>query len=415
MMNLVYLLIGVAIGSGAAALVAFYMLRSQRRLNEAELEKQAEIAAAKLQNAQDLLSSQKEQFEQQLRLSQETLKATAAKETNERLTQLKEEHEAQMRALKEANREQMEHVVGPLQKELDEFRKLVLTNKSEHDKSTAELKTTIELMYAHDKERDKTTQALADALKSKGKVQGDWGEMVLANILRDSGLREGEEFFVQANVRDDEGHNFRPDVLVKIADGTSVIIDSKVSLTAYTNYCGAEDEKARQLALKENYDSIWKHVEELADKKYPTLVSETVPVSLMFVPNEGAYIEAMNYNRDLGSNAFKKNVIIVNPTNLMMVLFLIRRTWQNTRQEKTNRAILDAATGIYEKYATFAEEYVKLGNQLNTARATYETALGQLKEGRGNLSGRIEKLQKLGATPSKAIPAAVEAVTQEDL
>lgn len=424
-MDILYFSIGLVLGIVIAGGVSLVLLRSRQKAHEAALTAQQEVAARDLQrvqelsaiqvkNAQDLLAAQKEQFqhdaetqkeqfEAQLKVSQETLRATIAKETAERVSQMKEEHEAQMRALKESNREQMEHVVGPLQKELDAFRQLVNTNKTEHDKSTTELKTAIEFMYSKDKERDKTTKALADALKNRGKVQGDWGEIVLANILRDSGLREGEEFFIQANVKDDAGHNFRPDVLVKVSDGTSVIIDSKVSLTAYTNYCGAEDEKEQQAAIKENYDSLWRHVEELAAKKYPTLVSETVPVSLMFVPNEGAYILAMNYNRDLGSNAFKKNVIIVNPTNLMMVLFLIRRTWQNTRQEKTNRAILDAATGIYEKYATFAEEYVKLGNQLNTARATYETGLGQLKDGRGNLSGRIENLRKLGATPAKAI------------
>jgi len=319
-------------------------------------------------------------------------------------SQFEKELESRSEALKKANTEQMERVVGPLQKELEGLRTLVTTSKESQDKNLISLEAGIKAVFEHDKERDKTTQSLAEALKNRGKVQGDWGEQVLENILRDSGLREGEEYFTQENIRDNEGNNLRPDVVVKAADGSRIVLDSKVSLTAYTDYVGAESEEKRQEAIRANHDSIWKHVEELANKKYTTLVSGSVPQVLMFVPNEGAYILAMNKDPQLGTKAYRKGVLIVNPTNLMVVLKLILITWQNTRQEKTNRNIIEAATGIYEKYVTFTEEYIKLGDQLGTIQRTYDKSLGQLKEGKGNLSSRMEKLLKMGISSSKQIP-----------
>ena len=137
-----------------------------------------------------------------------------------------------------------------------------------------------------------------------------------------------------------------------------------------------------------------------------------MPIVLMFVPNEGSYILAMNKDPQLGSKAFKKNILIINPTNLMVVLKLMFLTWQNTRQEKNNRAILDAAAKIYEKYSTFAEGYVTLGNQLNTARNTYEKGLGQLRDGKANLSKQLQDLLRYGVNASKQIPEAVKSLEE---
>jgi DNA recombination protein RmuC len=245
-------------------------------------------------------------------------------------------------------------------------------------------------------------------------VQGDWGEQVLTNILQDSGLRQGEEYFVQDNVKNEEGKNLRPDVIVKGADGTRIIIDSKVSLTAYTDYVGAENDEQRKTAIKANHESIWKHVEELSKKNYAKLVENAVPIVLMFVPNEGSYILAMNHDPHLGAKAYQKGVLIINPTNLMVVLQLIFLTWQNTRQEKHYEAIRKAAAGIYEKYSTFAEGYVTLGNQINILRNTYEKGVGQLREGRGNLSSRMEALLQYGVTTNKRLPAEMTPILGEE-
>lgn len=414
---LIPFLIGLLLGAGAAAVVAVMIVRNEKQQNHVlqnnilslreekdTLTRREATLAAHLNNAEQTIAHIKEQhkqdkteqqhaFQTELALARESMRAQFEKEMKERTEQLKK-----------ANTENMQQVVDPLKRELDLLRELVAKSKESSDKNTASLAQSIRTIIKHDQARDKTTQTLANALKNRGKVQGDWGEQVLTNILHDSGLREGEEYFVQDNVKDEEGKNLRPDVIVKGADGTRIIIDSKVSLTAYSDYVGAEDDEQRKAAIKANHESIWKHVEELAKKNYAKLVDNAVPIVLMFVPNEGSYILAMNHDASLGSKAYQKGVLIINPTNLMVVLRLIFLTWQNTRQEKNYEAIRKAAAGIYEKYTSFAESYVALGRQIDTARNTYEKGVGQLREGRGNLSSRLESLLQYGVTTTKHLP-----------
>jgi len=415
----IFLSIGIGLFVGVCAIIAAYIivrrekhhiqqLQIDNQTLQAEKEKvirQEAATAANLINAQQALQEEKERsikeaeerkrvFQTELNLARESMRA-----------QFETEMLARTEQLKQTNSEHMQQVVEPLKRELDLLRELVAKSKESSDKNTASLEQSIKAVFEHDKERDKTTKTLANALKNRGKVQGDWGEQVLTNILRDSGLREGEEYFIQDNIKNEEGKNLRPDIIVKGADGTRIIIDSKVSLTAYTDYVGADDEDQRKAAIKANYDSIWKHVEELSKKKYAQLVENAVPIVLMFIPNEGSYILAMNHDPNLGTKAYQKGVLIINPTNLMVVLQLIFLTWQNTRQEKHYEAIRKAAAGIYEKYTTFAEGYVIMGNQINTLRNTYEKGIGQLREGRGNLSSRLESLLQYGVTTTKRLPA----------
>ena len=364
----------------------------------------------KLQGVQQLLQLTQQQAKKEEEARQERF-ATELKLAREQMrSQFEKELEVRSEAFKKQNTEQMAQVVGPLQKELESLRTLVNDSKAEQTKNTSALEASIKAVFEHDKERDKTTQSLADALKNRGKVQGDWGEQVLENILADSGLREGIEYKKQVNVKGEDGNNERPDVVVYAADGTNIIIDSKVSLTAYTDYVGAEDDEERKAALKANYDSIWPHVCELSDKQYFKKVDKAMPIVLMFVPNEGSYILAMNKDPQLGTKAYKKGVLIINPTNLMVVLRLMFLTWQNTRQEKNNRDILQAASKIYEKYSTFAEGYVALGNQLRTVNNSYEEGVKRLTEGRGNLSKQLQDLLKYGVTTTKRIPDELKSI-----
>lgn len=424
---LIYIIIGIIIGGSIATIVAVLAVRGEKQQNklliseiqslrekhEQSIRKESTTAAqlaatmqileqTKNQAIKDAQAQQKT-FQDELTIARESMRAQFEKEMLNRAEQLKK-----------ANTENMQQVVEPLKRELDLLREVVNKSKESSDKNTASLAQSIKNIIEHDLQRDKTTQTLADALKNRGKVQGDWGEQVLTNILRDSGLREGEEYFVQDNVKDGEGNNLRPDVIVNGADGSRVIIDSKVSLTAYADYVGAEDDHQRKVAIKANYDSIWKHVEELSKKNYDRVVEKAVPIVLMFVPNEGSYILAMNYDSSLGSKAYQKGILIINPTNLMVVLRLIFLTWQNTRQEKNYEAIRKAAVGIYEKYTTFAESYVALGRQIETARNTYEKGVGQLREGRGNLSSRLESLLQYGVTTSKSLPTEMTPILGEE-
>ena len=411
------IIVGIILGAGGAIVAAVAIIRrekSQRmqlaeellslRQEKDQLTRSEATIAARLANAEQTLQATKELHEQNAEAQRKVFQTELQLAREGMRAQFEKEMQARTEQLKKANTENMQQVVDPLKRELDLLRELVAKSKESSDKNTASLAQSIRTIIEHDQARDKTTQTLANALKNRGKVQGDWGEQVLTNILHDSGLREGEEYFVQDNVKDEEGKNLRPDVIVKGADGTRIIIDSKVSLTAYSDYVGAEDDEQRKAAIKANHESIWKHVEELAKKNYAKLVDNAVPIVLMFVPNEGSYILAMNHDASLGSKAYQKGVLIINPTNLMVVLRLIFLTWQNTRQEKNYEAIRKAAAGIYEKYTSFAESYVTLGRQIDTARNTYEKGVGQLREGRGNLSSRLESLLQYGVTTTKHLP-----------
>ncbi|MBQ0049630.1 MAG: DNA recombination protein RmuC [Bacteroidales bacterium] len=385
-----------------------YAIKNQRQEADQRLAMQQANHEQRLadirQHAEREAAANSQQRQAEMQLMREEMRRQFEQEMLQRTTQLKAEAQERMEQLRQTNSQQMEQIVGPLRSELERLRQLVDQSKTEQTKQTTALEASIRAVFEHDKARDKTTENLANALRNRGKVQGDWGEQVLENILRDSGLREGEEFVRQPNIKTKGGANERPDILVYGADGSSIIIDSKVSLTAYTDYVGAENEEERQLASRNNYDSIWRHVCELSDKNYPNDVKHAMPIVLMFVPNEGSYILAMNRDPQLGTKAYQRGVLIINPTNLMVVLRLMFLTWQNTRQEKNNKEILHAAARIYEKYATFAEGYATLGNQLNTARLTYEKGLNQLRDGRGNLSRQLQDLLRFGVTPNKTLP-----------
>lgn len=356
-----------AVGALVGALVAHKMGRSVHADREA------------LFNAE--LSAMKSQFE-----------AVSARLLKERSEEFKDE-----------NREHMETFTKPLMKELDNMREMLGRAKEGNDKNIAELNGAIKTMVEQSRKLGIDAENLADALKNRGKVQGDWGEVVLANILSDSGLRENLEYFTQKSYTDENGRELRPDVVVKCSDGSNVIVDSKVSLTAYTDYVSAENDEAREAACKENLASIVKHVDELANKNYPKVVPHAVPYVLMFVPNEGSYILAVNKDPAIAQKAYRKGVLIINPTNLMLALNLILLTWQNTRQEENCVNIMKTAEGLYEKFCGFTDNFVKVGRQLNVAQTTYADALAQLKDGKGNILSRFETMKQLGITSTKTV------------
>ena len=422
---IIYSLIALLLGAGITAIAAYAVIRQEKQHNQQlqadlhKLQQQKELlmrqeatTAAQLLHAEQALNDAKEQAQKELEKQKSMFQTELELARESMRTHFQQEMNTRTEQFKQTNTEHMMQIVAPLKRELDLLRELTAQSKESSDKNTASLAQSIKNIIEHDQQRDKTTQTLANALKNRGKVQGDWGEQVLTNILRDSGLREGQEFFVQDNVKDEEGKNLRPDVVVHAADGSRIIIDSKVSLTAYSDYVGAEDDEQRKTAIKANYESIWKHVDELSKKNYNRLVDNAVPIVLMFVPNEGSYILAMNHDPSLGSKAYQKGVLIINPTNLMVVLRLILLTWQNTRQEKNYEAIRKAAAGIYEKYAVFAENYLTLGRQIDTIRTTYDKGVGQLREGRGNLSSRLESLLQYGVTTTKSLPEDIQPILQ---
>jgi len=303
--------------------------------------------------------------------------------------------------LGKANADSMGKLLNPITMEIENVRKLMGETRSANEKTTSSLEGKLQEMIRQTAQISQDANNLADALKNRGKVHGDWGEHVLEDILLGSGLRAGEEYVCQESFKGEHGNDLRPDVVVNCADGKRIIIDSKVSLTAYTDALGAETEEERDEAIRRNYDSVKKHVRELADKQYPKYVANSLNDVLMFVPNEGAYVMAMNYDHSLAQDAFRVGVIIVNPTNLMLTLHLVSQTWQQTRQEDNCRKIIEAANGMYDKVIGLVDTCTTMGNQLATVSKTYDTAMKQLSEGTGNVLRRVEGLKELGVTSTK--------------
>ena len=321
--------------------------------------------------------------------------------------------EKQSERLKDKNTEQIDTILTPLREQLRTMHDAIEKNKESRTRDASALREAMQLFAQKSERQDEITRNLTEALKNKGKVQGDWGEQVLEQILQASGLRAGQDYEVQENVKDEEGNNLRPDVVVHCPDGTSVIIDSKVSLTAYADYIGATSDEEREAAAKENLVSVNRHITELANKSYRKLVKDAAPTVLMFIPNEGSYILAFEKDNGIGLKAYNKGVVLINPTNLMLALHLIDQMWKNEDRDRNVQEILKNAAGIYDKFVTFAETFERMGAQLTTVQRSYDTAIGQLRDGKGNIIHRLEELTKRGVAASKKIPAEFVQINNE--
>lgn len=313
--------------------------------------------------------------------------------------------------LKRTNAEQIAGIVVPVKEEMDKVKKAVQEVGTSNAAQKASVEKAIEGLAAQTLRMDQKTTELTNALKDKGKVQGDWGEQLLESILEESGLRRGHEYETQSNVKDEEGNNLRPDVIIHCPGGKNIIIDSKVSLTAYINYIGAQSEEETRRHEKDNLASVRRHIDELAAKKYDKFVKNTISHVLMFIPNEGSYILSLRTDPQLGQYAFKKGILLINPTNLMMSLQLIYNLWQSEKQSKNIEAIIKQSSELYDKFVTFIDTFSKVDDALKTAQRNCDMAFGQLSTGRGNIVRRLEGLKQLGVTPKKNIP---EKLTEAD-
>ena len=259
---------------------------------------------------------------------------------------------------------------------------------------------------------------LTHALRGDSKIQGDWGEMILESILEKSGLEKDREYFIQETLRDEEGHTIqgsdgrkmRPDVIIRYPGGENhqMVIDSKVSLTAYVNYVNAEDADEARLALKQHLVSVKKHIDELAGKSYQDYVGKGDHV-MMFIPNEAAYLAAMQADHALWQYAYEKKVLLLSPTNLIAALKLVADLWQRDKQTRNAIDIAEEGGKLYDKFAGFVEDMEKIGKSLNTTAMAYTDAMKKLKTGNGNLIGRVEKLKVMGVKAKKNLPAVNEA------
>ncbi len=323
---------------------------------------------------------------------------------------------------KAQNEERLNQILDPLKANLDDFRKTVAETYNNEARERFSLSERIRELVDLNQSISKEARELADALRGNSKVQGDWGEMVLESILEKSGLQKGEEYFIQATtdeggntLRNEEGRNLRPDVVVKYPDGRCVIIDSKVSLTAFVDYVNADDEETKKRAAIRHIRSVKSHIDELARKSYQDYVGEAkLDFVMMFIPNEPAYIAAMRLDPTLWQNAYDSKVLIVSPTHLVSGLRLIAQLWSRDRYTKNAIKIAEEAGKMYDKFADFTADMERIEKAINSTQKAYSDAMTKLSSGKGNLVARAQKMQALGVKASKQLASSTLSAADED-
>ena len=378
---------------------------------------------AQMENERLYAAKLRAESDQQWAQKLENLKQEMQRMNIEQQRVAAEQLAAKQSALQENNRLQMDELLKPIKEQFADFKKSVEESKTQNEVNKKELQNTFEAtMKLFQQEQQQAVSSLKEqtskigsdaanltkALKGDSKMQGDWGEMVLETILENSGLRKDEEFFIQENTKDENGRNFRPDVIVRFPEGRSVVIDSKVSLTAYTDALAAGNDEERERLMKAHALSVRKHIDELAEKDYSKLVDDAIGFVLMFIPNETSYIAAMKQQPDLSRYAYQKKIIIISPSNLLMALQLAYNLWQYDRQNKNVEKIVKTAADLYDKVATFEDTFLGIGDLITRLSGTFDKARKQLYDGSGNVMRRVESLKGLGVTPKKQIKSLEE-------
>lgn len=309
------------------------------------------------------------------------------------------------RSLSRDTAEQMQSLLSPLRQQIATFNSSIDEKLSREASERGALREKIEELHKLNITLGKEAKQLTEALKGQSKIQGDWGEMILSRLLEQAGFTEGREFDVQKNIKDDNGSNLRPDVVLHYPDRGCLVIDSKASLTAYINLCSAENEEERNSAGAAHIASVRAHVKELATKKYQDLVGTDCKLDfvMMFIPNEGAYISAMQLAPELWQEAYDRRVLIVSPTHLFSVLKLIQQMWLHDDQTRNATKIAEEAGKMYDKFVGFLSDMSAVETKLNQALDAHGLAMKKLSDGTGNLIKRAEDLRKLGAKVNKSI------------
>nr|WP_315176623.1 DNA recombination protein RmuC [uncultured Flavobacterium sp.] len=305
----------------------------------------------------------------------------------------------------EQNKENMKNILSPLQDKIQLFEKKVEDTHKESIDYHAALRQQILGLREMNLQMSKETLNLTKALKGDSKMQGNWGELVLERVLEKSGLEKGREYEVQQSHVTEAGNRVFPDVVINLPDGKKMIVDSKVSLTAYEKYINEEDDNIKATLLKEHVFSIKRHVDQLGEKNYHDLYQmESPDFVLLFIPIEPAFAIALNEDTTLYNKAFEKNIVIVTPSTLLATLRTIDSMWTNQKQQENAVEIARQAGALYDKFEGFVGDLIKIGKKIDESKVEYGAAMNKLVDGKGNLIVSVEKLKKMGAKAKKALP-----------
>lgn len=367
-----------------------------------------ENQAVEIERLETLLLEEKKHFVEKLLLLDETKNQLKIEFENLAGSILTENS----KRFAEQNKSDMDIILSPFKTQIADFKKKVEDLYIDEAKERSSLKVEIESLRKLNEQISNEAENLTNALKQDVKSQGDWGEIKLEMVLQASGLTKGLEYDVQLNLKDENGTNFRPDVVVHLPDNRDIIIDSKVSLTAYERYVNADSNAAKEIAMKEHVISLKKHIRELSEKNYHKLYGiNSLDFVLMFVYNEASYIAAIDYDRELLKEAFNKKILIAAPFTLYGTLKIINSLWKYDEQNKNAREIADRAAKLYDKFVGFVETFKVVGSNIHKVNASYNDALKKLATGKGNLIGQTEKLVELGVVPNKALPDNLETLS----
>jgi DNA recombination protein RmuC len=314
------------------------------------------------------------------------------------------------------NKENMDQLLNPLQQKIQNFEKKVEDSHKEALVNNVTLREQIINLTSLNEKMSQEAINLTKALKGDSKMQGNWGELILERVLEKSGLEKDREYFVQLAHTDPQGNRVFPDVVIQLPDGKKMIVDSKVSLTAYEKYANEDDTTLKATYLKEHVNSIRRHVEQLGDKNYHDLYQIDSPdFVLLFIPIEPAFAAALNEDTTLYNKAFEKNIVIVTPSTLLATLRTIDSMWANQKQQENAYEIARQAGALYDKFEGFVTDLIRIGKKIDESKTEYDGAMNKLKEGKGNLITSVEKLKKMGAKAKKSLPEQLLRDSEEEL
>jgi DNA recombination protein RmuC len=318
------------------------------------------------------------------------------------------------RRFTEQNALSLDTLLKPLQTKLTEFKEQVSTSYANESRERFALKSEIERLSALNVKMSDETRSLTQALKGDSKVQGNWGELVLESILESSGLRKGEEYLVQDSHTQVDGSRLQPDIVVRLPEGRHLVVDSKVSITAYARHAESVDADTAQIELNAHIQSLRQHIQGLSSKNYSSLYGVgSVDFVLMFIPIEPAFLLALKSAPNLYQEALAKNIVLVCPSTLMATLRTVAHLWRQDHQNKNALEIARQCGALYDKFVGFIDDMEKLGQRIDQAQTSYHDAFNKLKTGKGNLIRTAEKVRELGVKPSKTLPTGLLDSTAE--
>ncbi len=316
----------------------------------------------------------------------------------------------------EQNQTNLGALLDPLKLRISEFQSKIEDTYVKEGKERTALGEQVRQLMELNQQLSDDAKNLTRALRGSSKAQGNWGELVLERVLEASGLRKGEEYVVQTSHTRDDGTRALPDVVIRLPEGRSLVVDAKVSLVAYEEFAISEVELDRVAASKRHIDSVKNHIRGLSDKNYHTLYGlKSIDFVLLFVPIEPAFMLAITSDRDLFMEAWNRNVLLVSPSTLLFVVRTVAHLWREEAQTRNAQEIAKRGAELYDKFVGFVEDMTALGNRLRQAQTEYEGAYGKLTSGRGHLIGQAEKLRALGVKPSKSLPPAMQESALEDI